>query len=49
MFADTQTLSDTPNKRNMAWQYEVPPSATAGEAAELRKFNGQSFRNARKR
>ena len=38
--ADTQALADTPNKRNKAWQYEVPPGATAGEAAELYKANG---------
>ena len=31
----------------MAWHYEVLPSATAGEATELRRANGQSFRNAR--
>jgi hypothetical protein len=48
-FADTQTLADTPNKRNKAWQYEVPPSATAGAAAELRKANGQACRNVRKK
>ena len=30
-------------------QYEVPPSATAGEAAELRKTNGMSCCDARKR
>jgi len=45
----TQTLADTPHKQHKAWQYKVHPSATAGEAAELRKFNGQSIRNARKK
>jgi len=47
--SDTQTLADTPHKLNKAWQYEVAPRATAGEAAELRKANGQSCRDARKK
>ena len=42
-----QTHASTPNKRNKAWQYEVLPSATAGEAAELHKGNEQSCRSAR--
>ena len=46
---DTQALADTPHKLNKAWQYEVAPRATAGEAAELRKANGQSCRDARKK
>ena len=46
---DTQTLADTPHKQNKAWQCKVPPSATAGEAAKLRKANGQSCRDARKK
>ena len=37
-----QTLADTPQKRNMAWQHAVPVGSTAGEAAELRNANGQS-------
>jgi hypothetical protein len=44
-----QTLADTPQKRNMAWQHAVPVGSTAGEAAELRNANGQSYRNARKK
>ena len=43
----TQTLGHTPQKKHKAWQYKVTPSTTAGEAAELRKFNAQSIRNAR--
>ena len=46
---DTQTLAGTPLKQHEAWQYTVPPSATAGEAAKLRKANGQSCRDARKK
>ena len=38
-FADTQTLAGTPNKRNMAWQYDIFPGATTGAAAERRKLN----------
>jgi len=49
MFAETQTLADTLNKRNMAWQYDVLPGATPGAAAERRKANGQSIRNVRKK
>ena len=45
----TQTLAGTPHKEHEAWQYTVPPSATAGEAAKLREFNAQSIRNARKK
>ena len=45
----TQALADTPQKKHKAWQYTVTPSNTAGEAAELRKFNAQSIRNARKK
>ena len=45
----TQTLADTLHKQHKAWQYKVPPSATAGEAAELRKANGMSYRDARKK
>ena len=37
------------NKRNMAWQYDIPPGATAGDAAERHKVNGQSIRNVRKK
>ena len=44
-----QTHAETPQKRNMAWQYAVPVGSAAGEAAELRKFNAQSIRNARKK
>ena len=46
---DTQTLAGTPLKQHEAWQYTVPPSATAGEAAKLRKANAQSIQNARKK
>ena len=45
----TQTLAGTPHKEHEAWQYSVPPSATAGEAAKLRKINTQSIQNARKK
>ena len=45
----THALADTPQKKQKAWQYEATPSTTAGEAAELRKFNAQSIRNARKK
>ena len=45
----TQTLGDTPQKKHKAWLYEATSSTTAGEAAELRKFNAQSIRNARKK
>ena len=38
-----------PLKKHRTWQYTATPSTTAGEAAELRKFNGQSIRNARKK
>ena len=44
-FADTQTLADTPNKRNMAWQYDIPPGATTGAAGERRKLNAHAIRN----
>ena len=46
-FADTQTLADTPNKRNMAWQYDILPGATTVAAAERRKLNTQAIRNVR--
>ena len=45
----TQALAHTPQKKHKAWQYGATPSTTAGEAAELRKFNAQSIRNARKK
>ena len=45
----TQTLAGTPHKEHEAWQYTAPPSATAGEAAKLRKINTQSIQNARKK
>ena len=44
-----QSLADTPNKLHKAWLFDIPPGATAGEAAELRKANGQSCRNARRK
>ena len=44
-----QTLGPTPLKKHRAWQYTATPSTTAGDAAELRKFNAQSIRNARKK
>ena len=44
-----QSLADTPKKLHKAWQFDIPPGATAGEAAELRKANGQSCRNARRK
>ena len=43
-FADTQTLADTPNKRNMAWQYDIPPGAITGAVAERHKANGKAYR-----
>ena len=46
---DTQALADTPHKQHKVWLYGIPPGATAGEAAELRKLNAQSIRNARKK
>ena len=46
---DTHTLADTPHKQHKAWLYDIPPGATAGEAAELRRANGQSCRNARRK
>ena len=44
-----QSLADTPKKLHKAWQFDIPPGATAGEAAELRRANGQSCRNARRK
>ena len=44
-----QSLADTPNKLHKAWLFDIPPGATAGEAAELRKANGQSCHNARRK
>ena len=44
-----QTLGPTPLKKHRAWQYTATPSTTAGEAAEIRKYNAQSIRNVRKR
>ena len=44
-----QTLGPTPLKKHRAWQYTATPSTTAGEAAEIRKYNAQSVRNARKK
>ena len=44
-----QTLGPTPLKKHRAWQYTATPSTTAGEAAEIRKYNAQSIRNARKK
>ena len=44
-----QSLAYTPKKLQKAWLFDTPPGATAGEAAELRKANGQSCRNARRK
>ena len=44
-----QTLGPTPLKKHRAWLYTATPSTTAGEAAEIRKYNAQSIRNARKK
>ena len=45
-----QTLAHTPRKlHKAAWLFDIPAGATAGEAAELRKANGQSSRNARRK
>ena len=44
-----QTLAHTPRKLHKAWLFDIPAGATAGEAAELRKANGQSCRNARRK
>ena len=44
-----QSLAYTPKKLHKAWLFDIPPGATAGEAAELRKANGQSCRNARRK
>ena len=47
---DEQTLAHTPRKlHKAAWLFDIPAGATAGEAAELRKANGQSCRSARKK
>ena len=41
-----QIPDNNPNKWKKVWQYEVRPSATAGEAAELRQANRKSYRSA---
>ena len=48
-FEDTQVLSDTPNKRNKAWLYDILPGTTTGAAAERRKLNSQAISNVRKK
>ena len=45
----TQNLWKTPNGTHQVWQFSIPPGAPAGEAAERRRDNTQSIRNARKK
>jgi hypothetical protein len=48
-FEDTQVLSDSPNKRNKAWLYDILPGTTTGAAAERRKLNSKAISNVRKK
>ena len=42
-----QVHSDTPNKRNKAWLYDILPGTTTGAAAERRKLNSKAISNVR--
>ena len=44
---DIQVHSDTPNKRNKAWLYDILPGTTTGAAAERRKLNSKAISNDR--
>ena len=48
-FEDTQVLSETPNKRNKTWLYDILPGTTTGAAVERRKLNSKAISNVRKK